>query len=547
MHIFLRLSLTSSRTKTHNQPERWYGTMANLSNNLSSVLKKNDTDDRRKYTYPEDVGNFNESNHQRRLADTEGNDWFYGTEELLDALPKRWTRSSLYFLVSFAVVTLPWAMLSQVDETGSARGRIEPIGKLQKLDSQVSGSVISVKTKEGDTVKAGQILVELESDVLRTDLQQAHTKLEGYQNRLAQLELLKNQIILTTSVQEQQNKSQELEKLAQVNQAQQNLDAKESTYNLQKLEKLALVDQAKQDINTTQAVHQLAQSRLERDAVEVERYRQLQNQGVVPRVKVVEIEKTAQESQELQEKAESDAKQAELRLKEETSRYQTIINQAKAEIEQAKLRLQEQRNSYKGVVEAGKLAVLKNQQQLKDVQTQITELRSLMAQNKSQILALKIQLQQRIVRAPVDGVIYDLPIEKPGAVVQVGQGIAQIAPKNSGYILKAQMPSQQSGFLKVGMPVKIKFDAYPFQDYGVVQGRVHWISPDSKVVETSQGNVEMFEVEVALDKPYIQAGNKRIIITPGQTATAEVIVRQRRVIDFMLDPFKKLEKGGLEL
>ncbi|MCX7592681.1 MAG: HlyD family efflux transporter periplasmic adaptor subunit [Fischerella sp.] len=521
--------------------------MANLSNNLSSVLKQNNTDERRKYTQPEDVGNFNESNHQGRPTNTEGNDWFYGTEELLDALPKRWTRSSLYFLVSFAVVTLPWAMLSQVDETGSARGRIEPLSKLQKLDSQVSGSVISVKAKEGDIVKAGQVLVELESDVLRTDLQQAQTKLEGYQNRLAQLELLKNQIILTTSVQEQQNKSQELEKLAQVNQAQQNLDAKESTYNLQKLEKLALVDQAKQNINTTQAVKKLAQSRLERDVIELERYRHLQNQGVVPRVKVVEIEKSVEESQELQEKAESDAKQAELRLKEETSRYQTIINQAKAEIEQAKLRLQEQRNSYKSVVEAGKLAVLKNLQQLKDVQTQITELRSQMAQSKSQILSLKIQLQQRIVRAPVDGIIYDLPIEKPGAVVQVGQPIAQIAPNNSGYILKAQMPSQQSGFLKVGMPVKIKFDAYPFQDYGVVQGRVRWVSPDSKVVETSQGNVEMFEVEVALDKPYIEAGNKRIIITPGQTATAEVIVRQRRVIDFILDPFKKLEKGGLEL
>jgi hemolysin D len=50
---------------------------------------------------------------------------------------------------------------------------------------------------------------------------------------------------------------------------------------------------------------------------------------------------------------------------------------------------------------------------------------------------------------------------------------------------------------------------------------------------------------VELAQPYIQAANKRIPLTPGQTATAEVIIRQRRVIDFFTDPFKQLQKGGV--
>ena len=50
-----------------------------------------------------------------------------------------------------------------------------------------------------------------------------------------------------------------------------------------------------------------------------------------------------------------------------------------------------------------------------------------------------------------------------------------------------------------------------------------------------------------MPQTYIQSGNKRIALTPGQTATAEVIVRQRRIADFVLDPFKKLQKGGLKL
>ncbi|HLO84854.1 MAG TPA: HlyD family efflux transporter periplasmic adaptor subunit [Nostocaceae cyanobacterium] len=475
------------------------------------------------------------------------NDWFYGTEELLDALPKAWTRSLLYLLITFTIVVVPWTMFAQVDETGNASGRIEPKGATQKLDSIVTSNIIAVNVTEGANVKAGQVLVELESNALRSEIQQNQAKLEGLLNRQAQLELLKNQVRLAINIQEQQNQAQELEKMAQVNQARQNLEAKISAFNLQKLEKLAQVDQVRQNIKSTEVAHRIAQSRLKRDAIEVERFRLLLQEGAIPQTKIVELEKTAEESQRLQEEAKSNIEQAKLRLQEETSRYQSIMSQAKTDIEQAQLRLQEEENSYKSVVQAGKLTLLKNQEQLKDLQTQISSAKSDIAQIKSQIASLQYQLEQRVVRSPIDGTIFELPIKKPGAVVQQGQTLAQIAPKNASLILKARMPSQNSGFIKVGMPVKIKLDAYPFQEYGIMQGRVTWISPDSKIQENGLNRTETYELDIALDQPYIQSGNKRILLTPGQTATAEVIIRQRRIIDFMLDPFKKLQKNGLEL
>jgi HlyD family secretion protein len=152
-----------------------------------------------------------------------------------------------------------------------------------------------------------------------------------------------------------------------------------------------------------------------------------------------------------------------------------------------------------------------------------------------------------MIKAPANGIVFELPIERTGAVVQPTQMLAQIAPENTPLILRAQMPSQETGFLRQGMPVKLKFDAYPFQDYGVVEGTLSKISPDSKIQETPQGNIEVFEVEVILDRWYIQNGNKLINLTAGQTATAEVITRQRRLIDFLLDPLKQLQEGGLEL
>lgn len=474
-------------------------------------------------------------------------DFHYGTEELLDALPRTWSRSLLYLLVSFTAVALPWAMFSHVDETGSARGRIEPKGATQKLDTQTGGSVSSVKVKEGDTVRSGQVLLELNSDVLKSSLKEVKAKLSGYHNQLSQLQLLKNQLQLTVSTQEEQNKSRQLEKITQINQAQQNLDSKHTLYNIQKLERQALVELAQHNIQSANIVYRIAKNRLQRNRAEVERYQGLLKEGGVAQIKIVELEDKAQEIQLLHQKSLSEVKQAQLRLKEEKNRYQVVINQANSEIKQAKLRLIEQQNSYKSLVNAGKLSLLRVQEQLKDIDHQIIYWQSQVAQAQSQITSLKIRLQQHIVRSPIDGIIFELPVSKPGEVLQPGQRIAQIAPKNADLVLKAHIPSQESGFVKVGMPVKVKFDAYPFQEYGVVEGRVKWISPDSKAKQTSVGNIESYDLEVELNKQFIKNGDKQINLTPGQTATAEIVVRQRRVIDFVLDPFRKLQKSGLEL
>ncbi|MBD2434800.1 MULTISPECIES: HlyD family efflux transporter periplasmic adaptor subunit [Fischerella] len=474
-------------------------------------------------------------------------DWHYATEELLDALPRIWTRGVLYALLGFTALALPWSVLAKVDETGDARGRIEPQGSTQKLDALVSGSVKAVRVKEGDTVQAGQILLELDSNILQTELQEAQEKLTGLLNQRLQFDVIKNQLQLALSVQKQQNQSQALEKLSQVNQAKQDLEAKQSLYNLQKLEKQALLNQAQQQINTSHNDLKSAEGRLSIDSRIVDRFSRLLQDGAVSITQIDQLKKEQQESKQLYQKAQSEIKQAQLRLAEEQSRYQATISQLESEIKQAKLRLQQEQSNYQSLLQAGKLAILKNQQQLKDLQTQITTLESQIAQGRSQITSLRLQLQQRIVRSPINGTIFELPVSKPGAVVQLGQRVAQIAPKNTPFIIKAQMPSQQSGFLKVGMPVKIKFDAYPFQEYGIAQGKVTWISPDSKVSQTPQGQQESFELNIALDQQYLQNGSQRIPLTAGQTATAEVIIRQRRVIDFVLDPFQRLRKDGLKL
>ncbi|MCJ8278713.1 MAG: HlyD family efflux transporter periplasmic adaptor subunit [Rivularia sp. ALOHA_DT_140] len=480
---------------------------------------------------------YRDKKEQLNPASNTGGDLYYATEELLDGLPKLWTRGVLYVLLGFVFIGLPWATLSRIDETGSAKGRIEPKGSTRKLDSRTGGSVKAVKVKEGDTVKSGQILLELDSDILQTELQQAKARLSGLENQKAQLHILKNQLSSTVSIQEQQNQSQALEKMAQVQQARQNLDAKQSAYRLQKLEKQALLNQVEQQIKINSNEQQFARKRLDIDSKRVNRFSRLVKDGAVSENQVDQLVKEQQESKRRYDRSVSDGKQARLRFAEETSRYRGTMNQLSADIEQAKLRLKEQQNSYQGLLKAAKLSILRTQEQLEDTNTQIASTQSQIAQTRSQITSLNIQLQQRIVRSPIDGIVFELSVSKPGEVLQPGQRIAQIAPENTGVVLKANMPVQDSGFLKVGMPVKVKFDAYPYQEYGIVEGKVAWVSPDSKAQPTPQG--------ITLDKQYVEIGEKRVSLSPGQTADAEVIIRQRRIIDFVLDPFKKLQKDKL--
>jgi HlyD family secretion protein len=480
------------------------------------------------------------------MSAASSDEWSHSTQELLDILPRVWTRGFLYFLFAFAAIVLPWAMLSKVDETGTARGRLEPLGATQRLDASVAGTVTHVSVKEGQTVKAGQVLLELESNLVRTDIQGMQTKLEGQLNRLAQLELIKNQLLISIRAQELQNQAQGLEKQAQIQQAQQSLTASKTAYSLQQ-EKLAQIEQARANLRASKTAYILADSRWKRDMVEVQRYRKLLQEGVVPEIQVVEKEKLADESRRLRASASAEIGQAESRLKEQQGSYQKIIHQALAEIQQAESRLQEQQSGSQSLVQAGKLAVLKSEQQLKDLEGQITSLQAEISQSKSQIQSLKLQLEQRVLRTPVSGTIFQLPIRQAGAVVQPSQMVAEIAPQGLPLVLRAQMATSQSGSLRQGMPVKMKFDAYPFQDYGVVAGRVSRIAPSSKVTDTTQGQIATYDLEITLNQTCIPSAKECIALTSGQTATAEVIIRQRRVIDFILDPFKTLQKGGLEL
>jgi hemolysin D len=422
-------------------------------------------------------------------------DWAEPTQELLDALPQRWSRGLLYAMVLFGAVALPWATLSPVDEVGQAKGRLEPKGKTMRIDAATTGTVAKVHVKEGQTVKAGDRLLELNADLLRNQQQQLQTKLESQLNRLVQLQSAQRQM-------EIQLQTQRLQLQAQLN------------------EQMAEYSRTASRIAYYEKATGLTQEVFKRDQVRADRFRNFQRMGIIPGVQAEDAERAALETQQR-------------------------LSQTDADLQQAMVDRQKLTSTYERMQREGEIVLLTSNRQVQDAKAEIGQIRAEITQTKQQLESLALQLQQSIVTVPIAGTVFELPVSRPGAVMQPGEQIATIAPQDAPLILRAKLSSRESGFVKVGLPVKIKFDAYPFQDYGIIPGKVRWIAPNSKVQPTAQGTEEIYDVEIELSQTYIQVGKKTLALAPGQTASAEIIIRQRRVIDFFLDPFKQLQKDGM--
>ena len=481
--------------------------------------------------------------------------WSGSTQELLNTFPRVWSRGFVYLLIILIAVGIPWSFLAKIDETGTARGKIEPKGKTLQIDAGVSGKVTEILAEEGEVVKAGEGLLRIESEAVVSQLKQQQEKLAGQKNQLIQLESLKSKHLQTLNSLGRQNQAEAIEKQAQLEQAQQNLNSLDEMYGSQKQEKQAQLEQARKVIQTNLAAYELVQTRLRSALEKVPRYRQAFQDGAISKDRLLETTQIAAEAEKELEKTRFELEQSRSRLKEIESSYHVLIEEQTAENEQAKLRLSEQQGSYGSLLHSNDLDVLQTEEKLDDTEARIASLNGEIAQTENQIESLEFQVTQYTVKAPVDGTIFEFPIQNAEATVESGDTIASIAQienfTESDLVLRAKMPSSETAFLKVGLPAKVKLDAYPFQDYGIVEGRVSWISPDSKVAnegsspQTAEAN--FFEIEIEIDRAYLDSKKEQIAVTPGQTAVAEVVIRQRRSIDYFLEPFKKLKEGGLDL
>ncbi len=170
--------------------------------------------------------------------------------------------------------------------------------------------------------------------------------------------------------------------------------------------------------------------------------------------------------------------------------------------------------------------------------TELThEINSLNA-SLSQIRNKRIQIekQKQILKSPIDGYVNKMLIHTVGGVVTPAEKIMTIVPKTAKMVVKAKVLNQDVGFVEVGMPVSIKVDTFNFQKYGILNGKVTIVSPNS-IEDERLGAV--YEVYIEPQNTTLLVEGKEQSIKFGMTTTNEIKIGKRRIIEFFIYPLIK--------
>jgi hemolysin D len=152
--------------------------------------------------------------------------------------------------------------------------------------------------------------------------------------------------------------------------------------------------------------------------------------------------------------------------------------------------------------------------------------------------------QLQLLRAPVDGIVQQLAVHTVGGVVQPAQPLMVVVPSATEVEVEAQVLNKDIGFVHEGQPVRVKLEAFPFTDYGFIEGVVENISRDA-IEDERLGLV--YTARIRLLSNHIMVGGRRQPIGPGMAVQAEIRTGRRRIIQYLLSPLSQtVSEAGRE-
>ena len=154
-------------------------------------------------------------------------------------------------------------------------------------------------------------------------------------------------------------------------------------------------------------------------------------------------------------------------------------------------------------------------------------------------------------------------INTVGGVLRAGDELMHISPSTGGYIVEAKINPSDIGELRIGQPVSLKFDAFDYSVYGMLNGTLIYISSDTLTDSNASGAAQAFyrvQVQIDLDMPSEtvhtldsaeflsnQASHPLRLsdLKPGMTTTLDIRTRSRSVLQYLAKPVQKAFSGAL--
>ncbi|MCP6757876.1 MAG: HlyD family efflux transporter periplasmic adaptor subunit [Fischerella sp. CENA71] len=447
------------------------------------------------------------------------------SEEFLPPV-NRWTSLAGIFLVGSIVTTITLCSFIKYNVTVKVTGIVRPTGEIRLVQSKIEGIVKSILVKEDQLVKQGEVIAYLEDKQLQIKNNQLQGNIQQDKLQIiqinAQIKALDSQIQSETIVAERTVASAKTD----LQRNQQEYQQRQITTNSELLATQANLQKAQANLQKAQADLSFAQ--MDRD-----RYQHLSEIGAIGNREFEQkklVVKQTKAMLEAEEKAVDIAKA-------QVQSAKAAINPTTATVAIAQQRITQETARGKATI-----ASLKKEKQAL-IQRRV-EVEKQLGQSQKELQQIANQLQDTIVRATSDGIIFQFNLRNPGQVLRVSEAIAEIAPNHAPVVIKAIIPTHDIKNVAVGQKVQLRIDACPYPDYGTLKGVVEVVSPDtitptSNNINTAKSEsttsaVSYFAATIRPQSLTFGNGERQCHIKSGMQVKADIISREETALQFML-------------
>lgn len=412
------------------------------------------------------------------------------TIEFLGSLHPFFSRALIYILLLFIAISIAWAWYGQVDIVATAPFRLVPLGKVQNIQAPRSGEIQEIAIHSGDQIAEGQILFRLRSQETLNEfreLEQAEIAFKKAEFDLQQT-LPQKRILAKETISALEHRVRVMQTAMQ-------------TYR----EALGNHTETSQPPDIEIEI-QFRSAEVEHLKQQYEQKQKLYEKRLISLAALNEAK-----VRYLSALAELPARMAEI------NRYEVSLKDLKRQILEARLEIERTRANFQNAYDIAEIRLKQAKQ----------------AVNRS------VDADIDLILAPEPGIVTQVLVNTPGQVVNKGQTLLTIAPASTPIVAEALILNKDVGLLSSGQKVKLKFEAFPFQDYGIQHGYLRQISPDAMGDEDS-GTV--FRGIIDLENTTILVHGEEKAFRFGMKGAAEIITDRQSILMLALNPLRQLRE-----
>ena len=423
--------------------------------------------------------------------------------EVTETPPSPTGRVIMWSLLILLVVALAWGILGHINEVAVAEGKIIPTGQIKTVQVKNKGIVEEIRVKEGDYVQEGDVLVVLDPTTTTADYDSLKKRAAYYK---LDIQRLTSELTGQPFVPAKDPDLEAHDLAAELALYQ----SRTNDYQTQRQSRQDVIAQRQARLQASQATYEKYSEGLRIAQDKESRLQQLIAESAISEFQLLEQQKETIEY----------AKNAQAEL--------DSINSIRAEIAEAEQNLANIDASYR-----------------KDIMTSLVEAKKEYYSITESIKKAEEDARLATIYAPTSGKVYNLAIHTIGGIVTDAQPLMQIVPDDVSLVFEVYADNKDIGFIKLGQEAEIKISTFNFQKFGMVKAEVMEISADAVDQPSDVERHGKFKLLLNPVQNDINIEGVQAPLTVGMSVSAEIKIKEKRIIDFFLDPFRKYTHEAL--